>query len=50
MLVTILIILLIVVVLGALFGGDSLGETIRIGCGVIAVIIIIAIAVFFTAC
>jgi hypothetical protein len=35
-----LALLAIVVILGALAGGDSFGETIRLGCGCLAMIIL----------
>ena len=44
-----IVLLIVIVVLGALAGGDSFGETVRKGCGclVVIVIVFIAFAVFF---
>ena len=42
---TLIPLLIIVIIIGALLGGKSLGETVRIGCGVLIMLIIIAFAI-----
>jgi hypothetical protein len=42
-----IVLLIIVIILGALAGGNSLGETIREGCGCLVLLVIAAVAVLF---
>ena len=42
-----LVLLIIIVILGALLGGDSFGETIRGGCGCLVLLVIAAAAGLF---
>lgn len=44
-----LALLVIVVILGALAGGNSFGETIRTGCGCLLVIVLIGFGLLFLA-
>ena len=38
--------LIVIIILGALFGGNSLGETIRSGC-LVVIVILLVLLVFF---
>ena len=40
-----IVLLVVIIILGALVGGDSLGETIRKGIGCLVVIFLIALAI-----
>ena len=42
-----IVFLIIIIILGALLGGKSFGDTIRIGCGFFILLVIIATGVFF---
>jgi hypothetical protein len=42
-----LVLLVVIIILGALAGGNSLGETIRGGCGCLVLLVIAAVVVLF---